>query len=141
MTARLAAAALLTALLLSPFVVNIVGWNAFLYVRAGSVDTVVAASQGLAHLALQRHYGAPLNDGVIVDSFMPPELDIETKTLIASKHVSVFAESRIDPLRPITFALHLDDPDYRSIEFPWLLTLLLPAALWAPLFQRKNPED
>lgn len=86
-----------------PFLINVLGWNLFLYINFGSSDLVIAASQGVSHNAWAEH----ADWGGSVD----PSLNFGP--------IYMFAEQSIDPMRPFGFKVS-NDADYRSFEFPWL---------------------
>lgn len=46
---------LLIGLLLTPYIVNLLGWNVYLYLNLGEKDLILAAAQGLSHTAWADH--------------------------------------------------------------------------------------
>lgn len=104
------------------FAVNVFGKGVFLNVTIFQRILVVAASQGVCHLAATSEdmQTNPMDD-VTEDYLSMP--DIAHQELINLGPISVSAENRLDPLSPFRFGFTRGDStyDYSAVEFPWLL--------------------
>jgi hypothetical protein len=103
------------------FVVNIIGKNIFLYLAISDQTLVVAASQGVCHMALTTEDTTenPMDDST-PGILMP---DIGYQDLLRLGPLILFMENRLDPVSPLRFGFTRGDEsyDYSSVEFPWLL--------------------
>lgn len=126
----------LMALMLLPIIGNLIGWNAYAYLKIGSRDLIWGASHGVSHVAIAKH------DHPDPELFMGMDMlaDIQ-KDILISDTLHVFLERRMDPMRPLRFEIIRPTihSDYRGLDFPWLLFPLsiLPFALF-PIIRKKK---
>ena len=114
---------LLTVTIVTPFLITLCGWNLFLYTKIDDQDLIVASSQGLCHLALTEHQDIESSDP-LVEEWLQNNNGIE----LSSGPFNFFTEQVHAPLSLFKFCYSPPDPylNYRAIEFPWLLLLLIP---------------
>lgn len=122
------------------FLVNVFGKGVFLNLTLPAGRTlVIAASQGVCHLALTTEE----MDAEPVD----PELDGAFLNLVGYREwinlgpLQLSTENRLDPMSPFRFAMTRGGQlfDYSSIEFPWLLLIAVLLG-WFFLSKRKLPQ-
>ncbi|MBK1859023.1 hypothetical protein JIN80_12215 [Cerasicoccus arenae] len=123
---------LLTIMVIVPFLVNLTGWNMFVYLQVGDRDLIAASSRGSAHFAVSEHIEDSLLFGMV------EELEWH-KILFEAGPIEIFAEKPGEPLQMLTFRVisQSEFSDYSGIEFPWLLFLLFPIGLFAFGRERK----
>lgn len=129
---------ILTAVLILPLLVNEFGRNVFVYIKPAKTTWVIAASQGMCHLA--RTSEPPSStDSEMLEEFSKDTGFKHTQHL-TSRYLDIFSETRMDPMRPFGFGLRAasDDFDYASVEFPWLFLPLGPLFLAALIGLRKQ---
>ncbi len=129
---------ILAVVLILPFLVNIFGRNVFIYIKPAKTAWVVAASQGMCHLARTNALPSPTNSEMLEE--FSKDTGFKHTEHLTSQYLDIFSETRLDPLRPFGFGLRKasDDFDYASVEFPWLLLPLGPLFLAALLGLRKR---
>ena len=105
-----------------PFLVNLDGSNVFLYLTVSETTLVVAASQGVMHLAVttEDHNPDALGDAF---SGMLEAAEVSYRDLIKAGPIHLFSEGRVEPLTPLRFSVSPggDHYHYSAVEFPWLL--------------------
>jgi hypothetical protein len=129
-------AVVLCLLIALPLVVNLFGWNLFIYLQSGDRDLIAAASLGVAHFALSEHYEEDLS--------AETEEQFEWhRGLFHLGPLDIFAEKSGEPLQPFTFRLIKPSAfsDYRGVEFPWLLWVIFPAMGWLGIRWKKTEKD
>ena len=124
---------ILVALLTIPPFLNVVGYNLYLYLGSESRKTVIAASQGLCHLAST----SETKDASAYSDYFPEFSEIYIKILNVGP-IELFAEKRMDPMQWFGFGISPKSEtfDYSAVEFPWILLPLTP--LFAIYFKRKK---
>lgn len=115
------------------FLINLVGWNLYLYFNIGEKDLILASSLGVSHNAWAEHYEGDIAFGMkLVDEVKRDIIDVGP--------LNIFAEKRLDQMQPFTFRWiePSEFSDYRGIEFPWLLLFGLPVVLWGIKKKQKS---
>ena len=126
---------ILVALLTIPPLLNVVGYNLFLYLGGDSRKVVIAASQGLCHLAST----SETEDVSDYSDYLPEFSEIYIKILNVGP-LEIFAEKRLDPMQCFGFSFRprSETFDYSAFEFPWILLPLAP--LLAIYLKRKKKK-
>ncbi len=112
---------ILAVVILIPFLVNLAGWNLYVYWNFGKKDLIVAAALGMSHNAWAEH----LDDEIELGMALPDDFQI---SILEVGPLEIFAERRVSPMTPFTFRWIPPDEysDYRGFAFPWLLLLSIP---------------
>lgn len=132
MKGRLLIAALLAIVLMTPFVLNTLGKNYFLYLNVGPRVYMIGASSGLAHLATSDPIGS-------FSDFTALGADtLEAPILVERGPFSLVIEKRYDSLRPFNFGASIA-ARYAYVEFPLPLLLIIPLAIL--LIPAKTKEE
>ncbi|CAM3160209.1 hypothetical protein [Rariglobus hedericola] len=126
---------ILVALLTAPPLLNLAGYNVFLYIGSDSRKVVIAASQGLCHLATTSE-----TKDVSAFSDYPPEFSEIYMEILKIGPVELFSEKRMDPMQWFQFGIRPKSAtfDYSAVEFPWGLLPLAP--LIAIYLKRKKKK-
>jgi hypothetical protein len=129
--------AILLAGLLTPFAVNFFGANIFLYLGSSERKLVIAASQGVCHLALttESHDFDSIEASFSGYGALP-----EHKQIVKIGPIDLFSEQRVDPMYWFRFDISRgnENYDYSAIEFPWLLLPILPLAVLGLIITRRG---
>jgi hypothetical protein len=117
-----------SAVLALPMLINLFGRNIFLYLGSGDRKLVIAASQGVCHIATTTEdHDVESYSGFI----SPDDLGVSYAKILKIGPIDLFSETRMDPMYWFRFdhSPRSGDYDYSAIEFPWLLFPLVPLAI------------
>lgn len=123
---------------LALFAVNILGKAVFLNITIFNRTHVIAASQGVCHMAsTTEDINAPPMDDM-TEEFLAMT-DMGFSELINWGMLRLTVENRLDSMTPLRFGLTRGDASYNysAVEFPWLL---IPLALFAALIVTRRIE-
>lgn len=124
----------LSIFIICPFIINLIGWNIYLFIQIGEKDLIVATANGLSHNAWAKHISKTPDEPV--DNTVT--ISIPYKVLIHVGPIHLYSEKRLDAMDPYSFKLVSPSElqDYQGIEFPWLLLISIPFLFF--IFLPKN---
>jgi hypothetical protein len=132
----------LLVMILLPIGINLFGWNIYTYIQFGNRDFVCANGCGLSHWAWTEHYPELWGDEIETEISGPFVAEFPIVDILKFGRIYMFAEERLDPMRPISFSSsHEDEYFYhRSLEFPQLLYLIVPILIsgWMLIKKKQN---
>ena len=117
---------------LNLLLLNVVGWNVYLYLSIGPRDLIIGASCGVSHNAI-----APRDDSVLTSEDRAFIDEFQT-TLVHLGPLHLFAERRGEKLLPFQCRVFDHGDGYVGFELPLLALVLAFGVLVCVFVKRRN---